>query len=323
MNEQQWIFLASMPRSGSSWISKLIDSHRDILYFHEPDGAGNLSELPLLTPMAENTELDGILTAKFQQFTQTRNPKVICSLPIFDKNYMSTFQFQSYLASTYFSKVSSKAFGKSLISPRRNTIKNKPKTFLWKSVESCGRIGKISSNLPNCKPIHLIRNPCGHINSTLSGEKRNVFVSSTPIYEDWDLYDKLIEQSQTNNVTLDDIKSLTPEERLAWRWRLINDKAIDETEQLNGIILKYDAVCEHPEDSVKDLFLQLNLHYGESTDKYIKSSTSKTKDAYYSLTKDPHIAANKWREQLLPEQIIRIKKVLEGSRSFALFEQDF
>ena len=44
----QILLIFGMPRSGTTWLGKIFDSHPDIIYLHEPDSEFRLKEVPLL-----------------------------------------------------------------------------------------------------------------------------------------------------------------------------------------------------------------------------------------------------------------------------------
>ena len=45
---QPLILLFGQPRSGTTWIGKIFDSHPDTLYRHEPDSGSALKSIPLI-----------------------------------------------------------------------------------------------------------------------------------------------------------------------------------------------------------------------------------------------------------------------------------
>lgn len=47
------ILLCGIPRSGTTWIGKIFDSHPDTLYRHEPDSGKVLGSVPLVAPIAD------------------------------------------------------------------------------------------------------------------------------------------------------------------------------------------------------------------------------------------------------------------------------
>ena len=60
------IFLCGMARSGTSWLGKILDSHPDTLYRHEPDIVERLGEDGLIS-------IDGIVDAFVYLHKQPRS----------------------------------------------------------------------------------------------------------------------------------------------------------------------------------------------------------------------------------------------------------
>jgi hypothetical protein len=47
------ILLFGLPRSGTSWVGKIFDSHPSTIYRHEPDSRGALNDVALLPAPSE------------------------------------------------------------------------------------------------------------------------------------------------------------------------------------------------------------------------------------------------------------------------------
>lgn len=43
---QPFVLLFGMPRSGTTWVGKILDSHPGTVYRHEPDAGGTLNHVP-------------------------------------------------------------------------------------------------------------------------------------------------------------------------------------------------------------------------------------------------------------------------------------
>ncbi len=48
MVNDRLVLVFGMPRSGTTWLGKIFDSHPETLYRHEPDAWGRLNAMPLL-----------------------------------------------------------------------------------------------------------------------------------------------------------------------------------------------------------------------------------------------------------------------------------
>jgi len=81
------ILLCGMPRSGTTWIGKIFDSHPDTLYRHEPDSGGTLKPVPLVAPIAEVEKYRSMIAYFVGRLPHVNSARVAGSLPLFPKRY--------------------------------------------------------------------------------------------------------------------------------------------------------------------------------------------------------------------------------------------
>jgi len=311
------ILLFGMPRSGTTWIGKIFDSHPQILYRHEPDSWVKLTGFPLYADIQRSTDYNDHLMRYAEHLEDIHLPQVTTKLPLFRKDYSSAFRFGCYRISVLLSNVISR-LKPSFVLPTLNVI-SKPKTEIhiaWKSIESLGRLGVLARCLPDSKSIHIVRHPCGYIASVLKGEQGEQFVSSARSSEDYDLFEQLLktENGRLHALTKSDLKSMQPVERLAWRWLLVNEKAMQDLHGMsNSMILRYEDLCENPLRKSQELFDFAGLQWNEQTESFVDSSTHNSKDGYYSVFKNPKEAANKWRSYLSEDEQFLIRQVMNRS----------
>jgi len=320
------ILLFGMPRSGTTWIGKIFDSHPQVLYRHEPDSWIKLTDLALYEEANRSMDYDAYLTRYADQLEAIHLPQVTTKLPLFRKDYSSVFRFFCYRTSVLLSNVISR-FKPSLVIPTLNSIsKSKAEIHIaWKSIESLGRLGVLARCLPDSKSIHIIRHPCGYISSVLKGEEGGEFVSSARSSEDYDLFAQLLktDNGSSHSLTERDLKSMQSVERLAWRWLLVNEKAIQDLHELdNSLVLRYEDLCESPLQKSQELFEFAGLQWSQQTENFVASSTSNSKDGYYSVFKNPKDAANKWRSYLSEEERLLIRQVVNRSELLAPLYSD-
>ncbi|MET0116110.1 MAG: sulfotransferase domain-containing protein [Sedimenticola sp.] len=328
MDKANTILLFGMPRSGTTWIGKIFDSHETTLYRHEPDTRKKINKISLMESVDKGESYCDYLNQYIDEFITDRNASVNGKLPLFPKKFSSTIQFRSF----YYSILLSGAFSKLIkgmkfpVLHQANLHKRSEYVLVWKSIQLLGRMGIIVNCIDNCKAIHILRHPCGNIASVLSGERQKKFVSSTPASEDWELFEILVgtQQAERYGLSLDKLKSMEPEERLAWRWVLFNEKAKDDTTHNPNVrILRYEDMCRDPLQTAQDYFSFCGLGWSEQTASFLGASTSKTSQSYYSVYKNPEVAANKWREQLNPEQIKLIEGVVKKTSIGKYYLDDF
>jgi hypothetical protein len=86
------ILLLGSPRSGTTWLGKILDSHPDVFYLHEPDTVQRSADLPYLLE-AEDIEPHRAAAADYlASLGRVRQPKAAASLPVFPKRYRGPFQ---------------------------------------------------------------------------------------------------------------------------------------------------------------------------------------------------------------------------------------
>ncbi|TCO74300.1 sulfotransferase [Chromatocurvus halotolerans] len=210
------ILIFGMPRSGTTWIGKIFDSSPDTFYLHEPDSVRPDNTLPLLLD-SSSTQLH----ERIEGWLQVRDEKVIGSRPYFRKSYRSPMQQRIFELSAYLAKAAKSVSRRVSLTPlSRGT---QPAATVWKSIESVGRLPAILDALPVSRAIHIVRHPCGQAASKLRGSATGRFDDSASIWNDTALFEKLIAQSGTTTWDIQDILAITPTERLAVRWGLMND----------------------------------------------------------------------------------------------------
>lgn len=190
-------------------------------------------------------------------------------------------------------------------------------SVVWKSIESTGRLGVIVRVAEQCRAIHILRHPCGYAASVLRGESGGKFTDSEPSSEDYDLLKLLLETRQAGNhgLTLEALQRMTPIERLAWRWALFNEKAMDDIQELERCMtVCYEDLCVAPEAVSRQLFNFAGLSWNSQTEQFIRQSTAGENFSYYSVFKDPRRSANKWRQQLTGEDIERVLNITRQTR---------
>src|SRR6185312_10315120 len=138
------ILVFGMPRSGTTWIGKLFDSHPDTLYRHE------LEQFVACLP-------------------EWRSPKVVGKQPLFPKNYQSIAALCAYRLSVTAAKAASRARKDFPCLYRPTAARSERARLVWKSIESSGRLGACVEALPQARAIHLMRHPCGYVASVLRG----------------------------------------------------------------------------------------------------------------------------------------------------------
>lgn len=325
MNKLPLIFLFGMPRSGTTWIGKIFDSHPDTLYRHEPDSWGLLNSIPLMAPVERADEYVHHIRNFCTRLPGTKLTKVAASTPIFPKSYYSSLQYQLFRLNVFASKAAAKFFGEQ---PVYNLIRadDMPRIrMVWKSIESLGRLGVIERAMQPCYGIHITRHPCGYVASVLRGESQRRFTSDVSASEDLNLLVMCLDTrtARQYGLTLAGLKNMHHVERLAWRWVLYNAKAMQDIEGEPGCMtLRYEDLCHDPIGVAKQLFEFTQLPWSQQTENFVSQSTAKDIERYYSVVKDPLKASSKWKDELSQADIDRVYSIVATTQPGSLYPRD-
>ncbi|HET8555182.1 MAG TPA: sulfotransferase [Rhodanobacteraceae bacterium] len=322
------ILVFGMPRSGTTWVGKLFDSHPDTLYRHEPDSVHRLS-LPLYPDEASARFYRHELEQFVASLPRMRSPEVVGKQPLFAKSYQSRAALAAYRASVIFAKAASRV-KRNFPCPYRPTADGTAQArIVWKSIESPGRLGACMEALPKARAIHLMRHPCGYVASQLRGAAtKRLSNSEADANNPWTLKMLLATSAgKAHELTLDDARHLAPEERLAWRWVLTEEKILaDVAHDRRVLTVRYEDVCAEPFTMTRKMFEFTGLNWQAQTGAFVRASTETVQRAtdtdYYSVFKPSQAAAERWRYELAPEVIERILRILRMSTLSRFYPDD-
>lgn len=306
------LYLLSMPRSGSSWIGKIFDSHPRVRYHHEPDAEFRppqtipqfFNESPLTEYLPDSKEyLDSLL--------QWRSERSSTTFPQFPKIYRSKIQDQAYRFGIILAKATHR-IGISIKIPDEPRRNNSVETFdVIKSVSLLSRSQFVKSANQQCKIVHLIRHPCGYVNSRLTGERLGKLAGNTFL--------QTLAQTPyciRNHIDLEQLSALTKEEQMAHMWVAMNDFAIEKLDgDSKALLVSYDRICINPLSEMQSIFDWCGLDFHLQTASFIKKSIagSLASDRFYSVNKNPLDSSNKWAAKLSDDQIKRIRNITDES----------
>ncbi|HEX5352520.1 MAG TPA: sulfotransferase [Rhodanobacteraceae bacterium] len=309
------ILVFGMPRSGTTWIGKLFDSHPDTLYRHEPDSVMRLS-LPLYPEVEDAPRHREELEQFVASMPRLRSPEVVGKQPLFPKSYQSAAGLAVYRASVVAAKAASRIRRHFPCLYRPAAMTGDRARLVWKSIESPGRLGVCIKALPSARAIHLMRHPCGYVASVLRGEALHRFSDRNPSADQlWVLKLLLATASgKRRGLNLDDIKRLSPEEHLAWRWVLTQEKILtDVTGNERVLTVRYEDVCADPIEMTRRMVEFAGLDWQAQTERFVLASTHAGGSDYYSVFKNPRTSAERWRSELDSKVIDRVLKILGTS----------
>jgi hypothetical protein len=304
-----------MPRSGTTWLGKILDSHPQTLYRHEPDTWRRLDAVPLFASPAAAAELRPVLREFIASLPDMLADRVCGKRPIFPKSYASPLAVHLYAMRSLLHKAMSRAGLTTEAPVPPQPAPGASYRLALKSIESLGRAGLIAACLPEARCVHIVRHPCGYVASVLRGEQQRRF-GHNEAASDFELYRMACETgpAERHGITLEKLKSLTPAERLAWRWLIYNEKAHEElAANPRATTLYYEQLCADPLATARRLFALVELDWHDQAQQFIVDSTSASRNDYYSVFKDPLASAWRWQRELDATDAERVMSIVARS----------
>ncbi len=304
-----------MPRSGTTWLGKIFDSHPMVLYRHEPDTWQRLTDVPIVASRATRAMHEVRLSAFVESLPAMHADRVCGKRPLFPKSYASRVAVRHYALASALHKGLARAGVET--EPPRPPQPTRGRTYrlVWKSIESLGRLGLLLECLPDARSVHIVRHPCGYVASVLRGEAAARFGHNAAA-EDFPIYELLAATApaRRRGLTLERFQLMPVVERLAWRWVIFNELAVEDTAGADrNRILYYEELCASPEPVARELFEFCALSWNSQTAQFLRSSTSRARGDYYSVFKDPLASAWHWQAELPPAQAAIVAGVAADS----------
>ena len=313
------ILLVGLPRSGTTWIGKIFDSHPSTLYLHEPDSAAPMTDLPMIAPRV-TAEMDPVdLRGVLARTMSIRLTRVAASLPRFKKAYRGPVLDWMHRRLAFGAKVASRFLGEFNLPDLVHEPHQYPVRVVWKSIESVGRIGLIARLLPHLRIIHILRHPCGWMASQTRGHHESQFLADR---HDWWRFDLLAatDPAQRRGLSAASFDTMSDLERDVWSWVLWNENGAETSERLPNIMtIMYEDICAAPLEQSRRMFDFALLDWNKQTETFIRRSVSVHRNEYYSVFRNPSIAANRWRRNVSPEDLCVAESIMQQSKLGKMF----
>jgi hypothetical protein len=301
------IFIFSSPRSGSTWLGKAFDSHPETVYLHEPDIVDRGTDLLPHWFVREPKECDVQAARYLARLARNRNIRTVGTRPFFRKSYRGEIERGIRTGLVYMGKGLEKAGFNSVVERLAIPDFVRPgftPRIVIKSVSALGRVGALLNATRTISPVLLLRNPCAYVHSYLRGNRLGVMPPPRPLGQLLETRSAQRLRAKAATSDADDVVK-----RLAWEWLLANCEAHTSISKMGGAIISYEDLTNNPELQMRSLFSKLGLDWSDSTTEFLASSSA-GEGSYYSLARDPVVAANKWKSQMNEEQVQRVQDIV-------------
>jgi hypothetical protein len=306
------ILVLGAARSGTTWLAKIIDSHPDILYRHEPD--------EFIQPRMK-AELGAAAGASDQIRVWVRQRSLRCATkrPFFPKSWRpaplalirqglavvlaGTQRIRSMAAMT-----GGLGLPDLVAVNRRASVRAAIKLVNWDA-------SLAAAALPNCRCCFILRHPCGQVASVLAGWAEGRFGSAA--HGAGAAVDLVAAAAlaATRGISASAFVALPDAAKLAWTWLAFNEHAIAGLRNLpNARVVVYEDLCRGPEDVARDLFAFAGLDWHPQTSAFLQTSTSDGRSGgYFDVFRVTQVAAERWRQTMKREDQDSVEAVVRGS----------
>jgi hypothetical protein len=300
------ILVLGSPRSGTSWLAKIFDSHPDILYRHEPD------ELKL--PNAEFSPVEQI-----RLWLQQRGPRVAAKRPRFRKSWRPAALGHARSAIAAALALAHRVPAVSLPA-ERIAIPDFVAANRWEQVRAAMKLvnwdGSLAARMmPNARCVFILRHPCGQVASVMAGHAARKLGRTSNFAASADDLAAAAACAEREGVDAGAFAGLPDAAKHAWRWRAFNEPAVQALRDLpNARIVIYEDLCRRPPEAAQDLFAFAGLNWHPQTAAFLSSSTHDGKaNGYFDVYRTTGVVPDRWRRTLPPPDQDAVRTVVATS----------
>lgn len=328
---QRTVAILGMSRSGTTWISKVVDSSPDVFYLHEPDYVVPVNCVPLVTSVEDVAVWGGYIQDYIAGFRGVCSARSVLKKPMFPKKYLdgvsSRLGFAWFTARLRIDQVVSRLTGGSPTRSWPDSV-DRAKVVAWKSVELTGNLGVFLRALPEQQVLHVIRHPCGFVDSLIRGENKGLLETKVPVTEDAGLFDFATRTGVARKLGIRtcDWSTLSKVERMAYFWLCMNEQAAEDAEGMSNCMQVYfDEFCIKPLELSKQIFDFFGLPFTQQTENFLATSSVVSKwSNYFSVSRQSEQVPGSWVGRLEADDAKAIIKIATSMPRMAeLLERKF
>lgn len=310
------VLILGAPRSGTTWLAKIFDSHPDVLYRHEPDTIRRAADLPWICDAADIPRHVDAARTYLAELIGTATVKTVGSLPMFPKRFETPPVRLARRAIIYGLRAAALTRpGRRLTADLRvpdliEPARHPGLRVAIKSVGSLGRAGLFAAALPQARIVVIIRDVWGQVASMRRGKAGGKFEADLPTAHVADPA-----RAARYGLTQATFATLPEIEQLAWNWAIVNEKVVDDIGGMERArLVRYQDLCNAPQAQARSLFDFARLAWSPQTEAFLRRSTQQVgRERYYGVFHDPQGALNRWRQELSPQEQYRIGAVVRAT----------
>jgi Sulfotransferase family len=302
------ILILGAPRSGTTWLAKIIDSHPDVLYRHEPDArlpAPSLLRADMVPPLLARWAAD-------------RTLRTVTKRPYFRKSWQPRWArgVRALLAIAAGGASRLPRPFSTLGSFRIPDFARRPvPRIAIKSIGWAEGAAVLAQALPASRTIFILRHPCGQVASVMRGNHQLRFDLRT---EGTDMpFDEAgaVQFAIAHGTVEADFQALLDAAKYAWAWRAFNEPTYAAlAAQPNVQVVLYEALCAEPATLVRRILNFAGLDWNRQTEDFLARSTAHQGAAgYYAVFRDAVAAAEAWRSGMQPADQAAVLSVVAAS----------
>lgn len=292
------ILIVGAPRSGTTWLAKILDSHPDVLYRHEPD---------------EVVPESGSIQTNMALWVRQRDPRTAGKRPFFAKSWQSAPAHLLRTGLAFAGAAATRIGGPVWPIPDLGTISRS--RLVIKSVRLAAGIGAFAQTYPMGRALLILRHPCGQVASVMRGTRDGRFdlaAAGTDMPFD---ETAAVAFAARHGMAEPVFQRLPDAAKYAWSWREFNEPAVASTAgHINARIVVYEDLCASPLDQARAILAFSGLRWQQQTETFLRRSTTYDGQAgYYEVVRNSLAAAERWRTAMSTEDQHAVRAVVRDS----------
>jgi len=292
------ILIVGAPRSGTTWLAKIFDSHPGTVYRHEPDE---------IVPARDSIQ------ASMALWVRQHDPRTAGKRPFFPKSWQSAPARLLRTALAYAGAAAGRAGLPEYAIPDLGSIARARAVI--KSVRMSTGIGDFARAFPKGRAVLILRHPCGQVASVMRGTRDGRFdLAETGTDMPFDEASAIAFATRFG-VDEPTFQRLPDAAKYAWSWREFNETAHATIAGLsNARVIIYEDLCARPLEEARAILGFTGLPWDAQTEMFLRRSTHHAGTAgYYAVLRNSIAAAERWRTTMTPADQNAVRAVVRGS----------